>query len=197
MKKGITPVISIVLLLLILVAIVGIFFGWIVGIFNTATAEDPIAQLNVNKRAIIDNAVCYPALNVVKLTIKASGSEDLAPGTVSIYLDGSLTGIESPVIESGKTQTVNVPLPTDMDCTAGYTVKITDPAGISNTEDVSTITATCAADFLCKDSGCSTGDEDCTCIAQGGEVCVAPETCPVGQELDSSDAGCCVADQCA
>ena len=198
MKKGITPVISIVLLLLIVVAIIGIFFAWVVGIFNTATPDDPVGTLNLNKRAMIENVVCDPntGTGVITLSIKASGSDDLVADTVSIYLDGSLqTAISSPAIASTDTEEVDVPVLDN--CAAPHDIKIVDPAGIQTTETVPATTATCAADDLCKASGCVSGDVDCTCAQQDGAECAVGDTCDSPAiELVYSGTGTCCSDAC-
>ncbi len=148
MRKGITPVISIVLLLLIVVAIIGIAFGWFVGIFNVAAEEGTagIENLALNKLAVLDSALCTDSANpdedVLTLYIKASGSDDLAVGEVSVYLDDVLLGNNDAIISSGSTEqfdfTDGAGTPAlDFDCTTAIEVRITDPAGTSSKKTLS------------------------------------------------------------
>ncbi len=67
MKKGITPVVSIVMLLIIAVAVVGLAYGFISGFFSTVTG----------KAAIVSGAGSCSTDGHVTITISNVGSDSL------------------------------------------------------------------------------------------------------------------------
>ena len=50
---------------------------------------------------------------------------------------------------------------------------------------------TCEADGKCKASGCSTGDPDCSCSQQSGNICQTNETCSETSLTHSGSGTCC------
>ncbi len=150
MRKGITPVISIVLLLLIVVAIIGIAFGWFVGIFNVAADQgtqgiedtvDKFGQISSIESAVCEN-IGDPLADTITLYVKASGSSDLAIGDVSVYLDDVLIGSNRAIITSGSTATLTFVNGALLDgtgaaitivCPTGTSeIRTTDPAGVGS-----------------------------------------------------------------
>lgn len=148
-RKGISAVISVVLLLLITVAIIGIAFGWFVGIFNKATdqSSSAIDNLNLNKIATLESALCGPTLAPVAdgnltVSIRAAGSTNLDIGDVTIYLGGVLVGSNTAEITAGQTSQFYIDLTNPANnggtlrCTSPVTVKTRDPAGTESTKTI-------------------------------------------------------------
>ena len=87
MRKGITPVISVVLLLMITVALVGFAFVWFQGIWQNVadtTGTGITTQVDImNTRVAIEN------INSVtnKITIRNTGSVNVATNSLSFYIN--------------------------------------------------------------------------------------------------------------
>ena len=87
-QKGITPIITVILLLLIAVVMVGFAFGFFSNIFTTTTTETSSA-LNTTvsiygKQIRIDN-INGTTTDVRTVTLRAVGSRAVSPGDVRIY----------------------------------------------------------------------------------------------------------------
>ena len=87
--KGITPIITVILLLLIAVVMVGFAFGFFSNIFTTTSTETTSA-LNTTvsiygKQVRIDNINGSILADVRNVTIRAVGSRALSAGDVKLY----------------------------------------------------------------------------------------------------------------
>ena len=87
-KKGITPIITVILLLLIAVVMVGFAFGFFQQIFTTSSQE-ATTTLNTTvsiygKQIRVDN-INGTTADVRTVTIRAIASKTIAPGDVKLY----------------------------------------------------------------------------------------------------------------
>ena len=103
MKKGITPIIAMILLILIVVSLGGVFAAWTtrtweaVGTRGTEALEKTTGTMQ--KSIIIDNVDCS-AGNVY---IRNTGSADLHTDDISVYVDDSkITPTSSILLKSSK-----------------------------------------------------------------------------------------------
>lgn len=129
MKKGITPVVATILLLLIVVAIVGYSFGFFQKIFSTASSATG-SQLNqtttqIGQSVNIDNAASS------SVTVRNIGTASLATSDVGVYINNvPVNGAwdKATLAPSGTaTYTYNATT-----CSPGSTVKVTT-SGLSPT----------------------------------------------------------------
>jgi flagellin-like protein len=86
MKKGITPVVATILLLIIVIAIVGYSFGFFQRIFTTAgtTAESEIGGVTGN----IKQAVSIDSVSGTSLYLRNTGTAALGVSGISAYVNG-------------------------------------------------------------------------------------------------------------
>ncbi|MFH1420805.1 MAG: hypothetical protein ABIG30_02450 [Candidatus Aenigmatarchaeota archaeon] len=144
--KAITPVISVILLLLITIAIIGIAFGWFIGIFGTTTTDvgDDITHTvdRMQKTSRIDSAVCTDTTGdtlvtkgTLKIWVKATGSADLKAKEVAVYFNNAKKGENTADIPSGSVGEIVI-TGTENWCAAG-TLEIKDPAGVGDTKILS------------------------------------------------------------
>ncbi|HLD85700.1 MAG TPA: archaellin/type IV pilin N-terminal domain-containing protein [archaeon] len=106
--KGITPVISIILLLMIAIAIIGFAFYWFTSVSKTAQSETDKAlqqtKKQINTAAIIDN---IDSVNN-QTAIKNIGTETISINELIIYVDNALiasTSCPGTALAAGKTVT--------------------------------------------------------------------------------------------
>lgn len=101
-KKGITPVIAIVILLIIAVAVVGLAYGFISGIFSTVTGKAVIvsgkasctgglATITITNVGSMDLTAADLSGNIRRTDGGTSTYEDLDPKTVEIGKSGTVT----------------------------------------------------------------------------------------------------------
>ncbi|MBI3190757.1 hypothetical protein HYZ41_03565 [archaeon] len=122
MKKGITPVVATILLLIIVIAIVGYSFGFFQRIFTTAgtTAESEMSGVTGN----IKQSVSIDSVSGTNLYVRNTGSAALSVSGVVVYIDGVLTacnwgGITS--ISAGEVKGCTLAA----GCASGSSLKIT------------------------------------------------------------------------
>ncbi|MBI5061800.1 MAG: hypothetical protein HZB67_05825 [Candidatus Aenigmarchaeota archaeon] len=88
-KKGITPVISIVLLLMITIALIGFAFVWFTKIWNIAAESGTQGVIGITesgqKSIQIEN---WDSTNGL-LTIKNMGTADISAGEIRLYIAGA------------------------------------------------------------------------------------------------------------
>jgi flagellin-like protein len=89
-KKGITPVISVVLLLMITIALIAFAFVWFVKIWGVAstTTETNVGNTatQMSKAIRIDNV--YVGNITTTITVSNVGSEDILSTELSTFVDG-------------------------------------------------------------------------------------------------------------
>ncbi len=89
-KKGITPVISMILLILIVVALGGVFAAWTTRTWQSVEEKgtEQIEQTteSFRKGVIIDNIDCATG----KVYVRNSGSVNIPVGEISVYINDSL-----------------------------------------------------------------------------------------------------------
>jgi len=129
MKKGITPVIAVILLLLITIAMVGfafIWFGRVLTISTNATQAQLESQLSAQAKKIsIDNI--NSALNTI--TIRNIGSQSVAGTELALYVNSTVASgctWNPSSLPPGTTSTCNWSTPAPP-CAAGTRVKVTAP----------------------------------------------------------------------
>lgn len=120
MKKGITPVIAVVLLLMITIAMVGFAYVWFTRLMSTTTgavsnqSEQQIAQMGQTIR--IDNA------KSTQILLRNSGTQTIPAGQVSVLgITGTCT---VPELGPGATHTCTNA------CTAGNTITASAPGNV-------------------------------------------------------------------
>lgn len=108
MKKGITPVIAIILLLLITISMVGFAFVWFSRVAQTAT-ESTEKQLQTelnkqNKKIAVDNLQLSTATATGCVTLRNVGSVNIPAGEIKLYVDGAVqTGCDTLALSAGAT----------------------------------------------------------------------------------------------
>src|SRR3989344_3862245 len=99
--KGITPIITVLLLLLIGVAIVGFAFAFFTNIFQTTTTETKTVLerqlISIGKNVRIDN------VNGNKITLRNVGTRDILDSDLSFYVENTQLSFTGPsILPSGK-----------------------------------------------------------------------------------------------
>lgn len=89
MRKGIEPVIAIVLLLMITIAIVGFAFGFFQRLLNTA-AQNSDQSLGTTTNNII-SSLSIESVSGTSLYIRNTGSTAIDSTKVNVYIDNSRT----------------------------------------------------------------------------------------------------------
>lgn len=138
--KGISAIISIILLVMISVSLAGMAWLWFYGITNTlsqsATSATETATTKMGMQGRIEVARFYPN-TWVNTTIRNTGTVDIDLSKLGIFIDGIQSTTYAPntgTISPGATATINV-TNTTAACT-DKTLKITFP---NNLEDYITI----------------------------------------------------------
>jgi len=125
--KGITPVISIVLLLMITIALIGFAFVWFSKILTTGQEKGTI-QLNTSiatmaKAIRVDN-VYRGSTGTFTLTVRNVGATNIGPTDVTVYLNGAaLTAAECP-FQAAIAPTEATTCGSTVTCSPGDTVKV-------------------------------------------------------------------------
>ena len=128
MKKGITPVVTTILLLLIAVVVIGLAFVFFQRVMTnvTDTAGDQIGNStsNLGKGVSIDN------VNSVSVTVRNTGTVPIALGEINVYVGGvaitaTQCGWGTGTLAIGRTATCN--LPVAITCASPTIVKVTNP----------------------------------------------------------------------
>ncbi|MCD6367695.1 MAG: hypothetical protein J7L45_01275 [Candidatus Aenigmarchaeota archaeon] len=134
MKKGITPVIAMILLILIVVALGGVFAAWTMRTFKSVqgSGEEQIEQISgqLQKSVVIDNVNCEKNL----IYIKNTGSVNVTKSELGVYInDTLLSSFDATPEEVAPNQimTINT-TPTNL---TGGTIKISLGAGIQDSTD--------------------------------------------------------------
>jgi flagellin-like protein len=131
MKKGITPVIAMIMLLLIVVALAGGFMIWMNRTWGTlaASGEQQTSQATATtgKVLTIDNIDC--ATNGI-VYVRNSGTQNVLESEVSLYVDDVLDGTAVP--DFGATNELAPGMTGEIDGTAGSwavntVIKVTAP----------------------------------------------------------------------
>ncbi|MBI2579817.1 MAG: hypothetical protein HYW27_02855 [Candidatus Aenigmarchaeota archaeon] len=129
MKKGITPVIAIILLLLITISMVGFAFVWFSRVAQTAT-ESTEKQLQTelnkqNKKIAVDNLQLSTATDTGCVSLRNIGSVSIPAGEIKLYVDGAAqSGCDTLALAAGATGSCAISLNT---CNTGSNkiVKVT------------------------------------------------------------------------
>jgi flagellin-like protein len=127
MRRGVSPVITIVLLVMITISMTGFAFIWFTrmgtGLQDRTEAGAEKTSENIMKIAIIDNVV--GGANSV-ITIRNIGSVAIAPGDIAVYVAGQ------PAVCSGlkaiNPQEIGLCIISEIDCT-GSKVKVSAAGG--------------------------------------------------------------------
>lgn len=139
-KKGITPVIAMILLILIVVALGGVFAAWTTRTWQGVQEKggEQVEQVTgqMQKSAAIDNIDCAKE----NIYVKNTGSANITEDEFGIYIGDTLyqnstnVDIDSTILQSNKIATINV---TDANrgSEINKTVKISVGAGIQDTND--------------------------------------------------------------
>lgn len=126
MKKGITPVVALILLLLITIAVVGFASGFFQRVFSTSSeqAQEEIKKFSETSGQTfrIENA------KGTSVTIRSTGSADIRGSSLSVYIDDvpvspACTWSPDPV-PSGGTSTCTLPSA----CGSGKTIRVVGAA---------------------------------------------------------------------
>jgi len=126
MKKGITPVVATILLLIIVIAIVGYSFGFFQRILTTSgtTAESGTSDLT----CLIIQSVAIDSMSGTNLYVRNTGSTALSTSSIAIYVNGLSDGCTwaSDTINPNEVKLCTLA----QACASGSVLKITT-AGIS------------------------------------------------------------------
>lgn len=134
-RKGITPVIAVVMLVLIVVSLVGGIFIWLQGVMDETQeglGEEITGETEaMAKDASIDHVSCDDDGNVDEIYIRNEGSMDLEDGDISVYIGGSREGgfPDNGDLEPGGVESMDI---TEV---VGSTVEITGPGATADSED--------------------------------------------------------------
>ena len=127
MKKGITPVIAVILLLLITIAMVGFAFIWFSRVLTTATNATQAQlenQLSAQAKKIsIDNV--NPSASPRVVSIRNIGTQTISTSEIALYIGGAPTAISCPSSLAPGTATACTWATTA--CNTGTRVKVTAP----------------------------------------------------------------------
>ena len=132
MKKGITPVVAMILLILIVVALGGVFAAWTTRTWQTVqeTGGEQITQISeqMQKSITIDNINC----NGNTIYLKNSGTANISSTEIGIYvgdvlLNNSQLTITPSTIASNQIMTINT---TGVAKLSGKSIKISVGTGI-------------------------------------------------------------------
>lgn len=130
MKKGITPVISLVLLLLIVVVIVGLAAGQLMGVFSQAGKNIEKSTGDVQERLTkvpkIDRASCIGTNLTVY--VRGMGSGTIKENETAVYLGETYLGGNTKEIPGGQIKQLEFDS-TDGVSSCSGTVAITGPTG--------------------------------------------------------------------
>lgn len=127
MKKGITPVVAIVLLLIIAVAVVGLAYGFITGFFGTLTG----------KAAIVSGAASCDNAGLSTVTITNVGSDAIDNPDITILRTNCQDSDGS--CPTDPTLFVNLASPIEPGSAGTLTEAVADPG----------VTAPCGLDHTC------------------------------------------------
>lgn len=103
-RKGITPVVAIVLLLMLTVAVAGGAYAWVNGMIGDQKEQ---ANKDLNTKVAVKNLACNAVAGTgnpdVSFFLKNSGSIEVPGGDITVYLynvsDGSLVEVASKDID--------------------------------------------------------------------------------------------------
>ncbi|MBI4019469.1 MAG: hypothetical protein HY364_04400 [Candidatus Aenigmarchaeota archaeon] len=128
MKKGITPVIAIILLLLITIAVIGFATGFFQSIVTTSgqQAQDASQQTGDRVQQIIE----FVTSSVDSITVKNAGTKDIDTTKLSFLLAGSPVTCNPPLsgsISPGQTATCVIGTTAGNDCTALAAITVSAP----------------------------------------------------------------------
>jgi len=119
--KGITPVLSLILLVLIVVVIIGISFGWFITTFSSTQTQTSqqlsVIQENMGKLIGVESADCTAG----RVIVKNIGATTIKAGEVTVY-DGSTNPSNTADIEPGKTESISIT------CNPGTILTVAGPA---------------------------------------------------------------------
>ena len=131
MKKGITPVIAIILLLLITISMVGFAFVWFSRVAQTAT-EQTERQLENDlsrqgKKVAIDNLQLSTGILEGSVSIRNIGTSNIAAGDIRLYVNSAVqTGCDSLVLAAGAVGSCSIDVNT-CNSDSGNTLRVTSP----------------------------------------------------------------------
>jgi len=132
--KGISAVLATVLIVVITVAIIGMYFGFARGLFGTVTTagnqEVGGVTASIEKRVEITAATCNT--NGITFTVKATGTADVAKTDFNVFvnetmLTASTTGLNA-LVAGASEQATTTPV-TGTFAKGTYTLKVDAPAG--------------------------------------------------------------------
>ena len=152
MAKGISAVIATVMLLMITVALIGVFyvFGGSLMSTTSGTAGDIVAgtEDKMLQAIALETATCGNTTstnNIINFTLQNTGTKDIVSSDVKIYMDGTdvtptagLTGSRGMVANSRTTLSYGTTSSATVGPTTGYsakrTLKVTGPSNYVETE---------------------------------------------------------------
>ncbi|MEM7826785.1 MAG: archaellin/type IV pilin N-terminal domain-containing protein [Candidatus Aenigmatarchaeota archaeon] len=122
-RKGISPIIAIVLLLMITISMVGFAYVWFTRITGSAFNQSRTEQENIQKqqgqRVIIDNILGN------QLTLRHVGTYPVTKDELGVFINGVATSITSgcDTINPGEYKTCTLAT----SCTSGSRIRVTSP----------------------------------------------------------------------
>ncbi len=131
MKKGITPVIAIILLLLITISMVGFAFVWFSRVAQTAT-EQTEKQLQSDlsrqgKKIAIDNLQLSTGVLEGSVSIRNIGTSNIAAGDIKLYVNNAVqVGCDSLALAAGAVGSCDIDVNT-CNSDSGNTLRVTAP----------------------------------------------------------------------
>ena len=125
MKKGITPVIATILLLIITIAIVGYSFGFFQRLFGAAANVTSTGLDDLTKN--IRQAITIDGVNGVTVVLRNGANPSINSTVLGFYVDGALipcsfgSGVVSVMINSSSI----IPCTLTTGCPSGGTLRVT------------------------------------------------------------------------
>ncbi len=126
-KKGITPVISIVLLLMITIALIGFAFVWFTKIWGVAATSGEIGITDLTSRAQkvirIDNV---QAGTPCVITVRNMGGQSISASEIAVYIGDAKDATGCPVVLANSIETCTLATA----CISGNVIKVSGPNNI-------------------------------------------------------------------
>jgi flagellin-like protein len=124
LKKGITPVVAIILLLLITIAVIGFAFGFFQSMLEAAGGAAS-TQLNSTTNQLA-KSIDVVAVSGTSVTIRNTGSANIVPGEIGVVVANAVRACTFTATEIAPGTVATCTLASA--CTAGQTVVVSAPA---------------------------------------------------------------------
>ncbi len=138
MAKGISAIIATIMLLMITVALIGVFYVFGSGLLTSTTSAAGGSAAATTERALktiaISTAICSnttPANNIINFTVQNVGTKDILAGELKVYVD-NVENLQTEEISSGLAANVRLQVGVQTTYSKTKNLKVQGP---SNTEE--------------------------------------------------------------